>query len=119
MPHLDGPGQAKYHTLEDARTQLQRVNSIVERMATAARSQSDTGAHRHAIQRAASPIVGLLKPQFENLADQVSQLILITTRGGGDNVKVRAMRETVAQIRTQLEIAITKVKEHHAVEKRE
>jgi hypothetical protein len=117
MAQLDGAGQAKLNTLEDALTQLHRVYAIVERMAVAARMQSETGSHRGQIQRATAPIVGLLKPQYGTLADQLSQLILITTRGGGDQAKVRSLRECVAQVRTQIEIAITKVHEHHTIEK--
>jgi hypothetical protein len=114
--HLDGAGQAKLNMLEDAMTGVQRLNTIVERMAVAARMQSETGSIRGQIQRAASPLVGLLKPQYGPIADQVSYLILITTRAGGDKAKVRSLRESVAQIRAQLEIAMTKVREHHSVE---
>ena len=67
------------------------------------------------IRRAGSPLVGLLKGQFGMIADQVSAMLLIATRGGGENNKVRALREAVAQLRTQVEIAIAKTKEKHAV----
>jgi hypothetical protein len=115
--HLDGAGLAKLNTLEDALTGVQRVNSIVERMATAARMQSETGSMRGQLQRATTPLVGLLKPQYGPIADQLSQLILITTRAGGDQAKVRSLRESIAQVRAQIEIAMTKVREHHTVEK--
>lgn len=115
--HLDGAGQAKLATLEDALTGVQRINTIVERMATAARMQSETASMRGQIQRATAPLVGLLKPQYGPIADQLSQLILITTRAGLDQTKVRSLRESIAQIRAQLEIAMTKVREHHTVEK--
>ena len=115
--HLDGAGQAKLNMLDDALTGVQRLNTIVERMAVAARMQSETGSIRGQIQRTATPLVGLLKAQYGPIADQLSQLILISTRTqGGDKAKVRSLRESVAQIRAQLEIAVTKVREHHAVE---
>ena len=113
---LDGAGIAKMTTLEDAMLLLQRVHAIVERMATLARSQQDTGQCRQQIQRAASPLVTLLKPQFGMISDQVAQFNLITTRGGGDQMKVRALREMVAQLRTQLEIAVTRTRDHHTIE---
>jgi hypothetical protein len=113
---LDGAGIAKLNTLEEAITHLQRIHAIVEQMATAARSQQDTRQHRQQIQRAASPLVGLLKPQFGMISDQVAQFNLITTRGGGDQMKVRALREIVAQIRTQLEITMTRVRDQHTIE---
>jgi Spy/CpxP family protein refolding chaperone len=114
--HLDGAGIAKLNMLEDALTGVQRLNTIVERMATAVRMQSETGSIRGQIERVTAPLVGLLKPQFGPIADQLSQLILITTRPGGDKAKLRSLRESVAQIRAQLEIAMSKVREQHAVE---
>ena len=113
---LDGAGIGKMATLEDALTRLQRLHAIVERMATAVRSQQDTGQHRQQIQRASGPLVTLLKPQFGIISDQVVQMNLITNRGGGDQNKVRALREAVAQVRTQIEIAIAKVRDQHTIE---
>lgn len=114
-PQLDGAGLAKMTTLEDASVQLQRLHGIVERMAIAVRSQQDTAQFGQQIRRAGSPLVGLLKGQFGMIADQVAAMLLIATRGGGDQNRLRALREAVAQIRTQLEIAIAKTKEKHAL----
>ena len=114
-PKLDGAGHAKMETLEDASAQVQRLHGIVERMAIAVRSQQDTAQFGAQIRRAGSPLVGLLKGQFGMIADQVSAMLLIATRGGGENNKVRSLREAVAQLRTQLEIAITRTKEKHTV----
>jgi hypothetical protein len=112
-PKLDGAGLAKMETLEEASATVQRIHGIVERMAIAVRSQQDTAQFGSQIRRAGSPLVGLLKGQFGLISDQVSALLLIATRGGGDQAKLRALREGVAQIRTQLEIAVTKTKEKH------
>ena len=49
------------------------------------------------------------------ISDQVTAMLLIATRGGGEQMKLRSLREGVAQIRTQLEIAVTKTKEKHAM----
>ena len=97
-------------------TQLQHVHAIVERMAAAVRSQQDAGGLRQQIQRAATPLVGLLKPQFGMISDQVAQLVLVTTRGSGDKMRVRALRESVAQIRTQIELSMARVREQHTIE---
>ena len=113
---LDGAGIAKMETLEEALTHLQRIHAIVERMAVLARSQSDTGQLRQQVQRAASPLVTLLKPQFGMISEQVALFNLIATRGGGDQMRVRALRENVAQLRTQLEITMTRVRDQHTVE---
>ena len=114
-PKLDGAGHAKMETLDEANAAVQRIHGIVERMAMAVRSGQDTGQFGAQIRRAASPLVGKLKGQFGMIADQVTALMLIATRGGGEQVKLRSLREGVAQIRIQLEIAVTKTKEKHAM----
>jgi hypothetical protein len=115
-PKLDGAGLAKMTTLDEATAAVQRLHGIVERMAIAVRSQQDTAQFGAQIRRAGSPLVGLLKGQFGMIADQVSALLLIATRSGGDQAKLRSLRESVAQLRVQLEIAVAKTKEKHAVE---
>ena len=114
-PKLDGAGHAKMETLDEATAQLQRIHGIVERMAVAVRTQQDTAQFGAQIRRAGSPLVGLLKGQFGMISDQVTAMLLIATRGGGEQNKVRALREAVAQLRTQLEIAIARTKEKHAM----
>ena len=103
-------------TLDEATAAVQRLHAIVERMGIAVRSQQNTAQFGAQIRRTGAPLVGLLKGQFGVIADQVSALLLIATRSGGDQAKLRSMREAVAQLRTQIEIAIAKTKEKHAVE---
>ena len=114
-PQLDGAGNAKMETLEEASAQIQRIHGIVEHMALAVRSQQSTAQYGAQIRRAASPLVGLLKGQFGMIADQVTAMLLIATRSGGDQTKLRSLREAVAQIRMQMEIAVAKTKEKHAI----
>ena len=118
-PQLDGAGLAKMATLEEATAALQRLHGIVERMGIAVRSQQNTAQFGMQIRRSGAPLVGLLKGQFGMIADQVTALLLIATRGGGDQAKLRSMRELVAQIRTALEIAVAKTKEKHAIEEKD
>ena len=114
-PKLDGAGHAKMETLGEATAAVQRIHGIVERMAIAIRSQQDTMQFGQQIRRTASPLVGLLKGQFGMIADQVTALVLIATRSGGDTVKLRSLREAVAQLRIQLEIAVAKTLEKHTI----
>jgi hypothetical protein len=114
-PTLDGAGMAKLETLETASGQLQRLHGIVEQMAMAMRAQQNTSQIGAQMRRAGSPMVGLLKGQFGMIADQVTALLLVSTRGGGEQTKLRSMREGIAQVRTALEIAIAKTKEKHTV----
>jgi hypothetical protein len=113
---IDGAGLAKLETLEQAVTLVQRVNTIVERMAQAQRMQQPLAQFRQQIQRAAAPLSSLLKSQFEAIADMVTTLVLVSTRGGTDANKVRSLREAVAQIRVQLEAAESRVRKQHTVE---
>lgn len=112
---LDGAGQIKLATLDEAALQLQRLHALVERYAMAVRTQTETGQFRQQLTRAATPLQGLLKPQFSVIADVVSSFLLVASRGGSEQMKVRGLRESVAQIRMQLDIAVTKVKEKHAI----
>ena len=113
---VDGAGLAKLETLEQAVTHVQRLNTIVERMAQAQRMEQPLAVFRQQIQRAAAPMASLLKSQFEPISDMVTNVVLIATRGGSDQQKVRSLREAVAQIRVQIESAEGRVRKQHAVE---
>jgi hypothetical protein len=112
---LDGAGVQKMKTIEAALITLQSIHGMVERMAIDVKAQKLGSTVPNQVKRVAGPLQGQLKGQFGLIADQVTGMILATGRGGGDQTKLRAMREYVAQIRTALEIAANKVKEQHAV----
>ena len=113
---IDGAGLAKLETIEQAVTQVQRLNTIVERMAQSQRNNQPLAQYRQQIQRAAAPIASLLKSQFEPIADMITNVVLISSRGGSDQQKVRSLREAVAQIKVQLEAAESRVRKQHTVE---
>ena len=114
-PKLDGAGAVKMETLTRAQGMMQRCHSIVEQMAVEVKSSRPITGHIQTLKRAAVPLASLLKAQFGMIADVVTAMLLAATRGGPDNMKVRSLREGVASIRMQLEIAETKVLEKHAV----
>ena len=116
---LTGAGTQLVQTLEDAGAHVQRLHGIVEKMAMAHRLQQPTAPFGQQLRRAATPLVGLLKVQYSFLADHVSGLILVATRGGNEGRKVSALREGIGQLRAQLEVAMNKVYEQHAVEEEE
>lgn len=116
MGKLDGAGLAKMSTLEEAQTQLARIHSLVERLAMEVRGGRPTTTLRQQIQRAATPLVGLLKGQFGMISDLVTALMLVLTRGGTEQTRLRGLRELVAQIRAALEIAVNKTEQHHTVD---
>jgi hypothetical protein len=112
---IDGAGQAKLETLDRATKDVQRLNTIIERMAQAQRNAQPLASFRQQIHRAATPVASLLKIQFGQIADLLTNLILVSTRGGSDQQKVRGLRESIAQVRVQLEMADARVRKDHAI----
>jgi len=112
---LDGAGTQKMKTLEEALATMQTIHGHVERMAIEIKNQKGAGIIPSQIKRIAVPLQGQLKGQFGMIADQVSAMILGSSRGGGDQNKLRVLREYVGQIRQALDIAASKVKEQHSV----
>jgi hypothetical protein len=114
-PRLDGAGTAKMNTLLESLTLLQGVHSMVERMAMEVRNSKPIGPMGMNFKRVATPLASKLKAQFGMLSDHVTAMILIGTRGGPDQPKVRALREGVAQLRQALEIQVNVVKAKHTI----
>jgi hypothetical protein len=116
-PTVDGPGQAKLQQLETATSIAQTVHGLVEKYAIAVRTGQPTSSYGQQIKRAATPLVGLLRSQFQLLADLSSDLILVATRGGGaDAAKLRMLRERVGQLKSGIELAVTSTLSKHAVD---
>jgi hypothetical protein len=113
---LDGAGAQKMKTLEEAQMALQSIHGMVERMAIEVKKQGSVGILPQQIKRSAAMLQGQLKGQFGVIADQFAAMILASSRGGSDTVRLRTLREHVAQIRTALDIASSKVKEQHSVD---
>ncbi|HEY2849210.1 MAG TPA: hypothetical protein VGI97_04990 [Gemmatimonadaceae bacterium] len=113
---LDGAGAQKMKTIEEALMSLQSIHGMVERMAVEIKRQGSVGIIPQQIKRSAGMLQGQLKGQFGIISDQFAAMALVSSRGGSDVVRLRTLREYVAQIRTALEIAANKVKEHHSVD---
>jgi hypothetical protein len=95
--------------------QLQRLHGVVETYALALKRKQPTSLYSMQVKRALSPLVGLLKPQFGLIADQVAALNLVASRGGNEQTKIRILREGVGSTRQALEIAMVRVKDTHMV----
>jgi hypothetical protein len=113
---LDAAGTQQMKTLEEALQALQTIHGLVERMGLEIKAQKTVGILPQQIKRLAGNLQGQLKGQFGIIADQVSAMILAVSRGGSDTVRLRTMREYVAQIRTSVELNANKVKAQHSVE---
>ena len=114
-PKLDGAGVQKMKTLDEALTQAQRLHGVVETYALALKRNQPTQLFGMQIKRALTPLVGLLKPQFGLIADQVASMNLVAGRGGSEQAKVRLLREGVGALKQALEIAVVRVKDNHMV----
>ena len=114
-PKLDGAGIQKMKTIDEANIQLARLHGIVEQYALSLKQNKPTSLFASQIKRALFPLVGLLKPQFGLIADQVAAMNLVTSRGGPDTTKIRTLREGVGSLRQQLEIAVVRIKDNHAL----
>lgn len=110
---LDGAGIQKMKTIDEANILVARLHAIVELYALSLKQNKPTSLFGSQIKRALFPLVGLLKPQFGLIADQIAALNLITSRGGQDTAKVRTLREGVGSIKQQLEIAVVRIKDNH------
>jgi len=113
---LDGAGAQKMKTLEEALITLQQMHGLVERAAMDMKNNKPLGVMPMQLRRMAAPLVGQLKGRFGMIADQVSTMLLVGGRGGGDQVKLRAYREHIAQIRQAIDMAQKKVKLDHSVD---
>jgi hypothetical protein len=110
---LDGAGQAKMKTLDDAMNTLLRINGLVEQYALQVKRNQVGGTFLQSIRRRLPTLSEMLKGQFGMIADQVMQTNLASSRGASEQMRVRALREGVAQVKTAIEIAIAHVKEKH------
>lgn len=110
---LDGAGQAKMKTLDDAMNVLLRVNGLVEQYALQIKRNQSGSTFLTNIRRQLPTLSEMLKAQFGMIADQVMQTNLASSRGASEQMRVRALREGVAQVKTAIEIAVAHVKEKH------
>lgn len=112
-PKLDGAGTVKMAALEDAAQQLQRIHGMVEQWALAVKRDQPTSLYSMQLRRQLPTLASLLKSQFGMISDQVTAMHITATRGGAEAMKIRGLREGVAQVRTALEIAVTQTKDKH------
>src|SRR3954467_8721099 len=112
---LDGAGIVKMKTLEEALLLLQRVHGQVENYAMAVKRNTPAGPFLMSIRRTLPSLAENLKAQFGLISDQVSTVNLTSSRGASEAVRVRTLREGVAQIKQALEIAVAQTKDKHTV----
>lgn len=112
---LDSAGQNKLKTLDEALLLLQRIHGVVEQYAMALKRNQPTQAFVMNIRRQLPSLAANLKNQFGMISDQVTAVNLAASRGASEAVRLRGMREGVAQVKQAIEIAITQTKDKHKV----
>jgi hypothetical protein len=112
---LDSAGQNKMRTLEEALVALQRIHATVEQYGMALKGNQPTNTFMMSLKRQLPTLAANTKNQFGMISDQVTAVNLAATRGASEVVRLRAMREGVAQIKQALEIAMTQTKAKHQV----
>lgn len=112
---LDSAGQNKMKTLDEALLHLQRIHGIVENYGMALKRNQPTSVFVMNIRRQLPSLAANLKNQFGMISDQVTSVALASSRGASESVRLRGLREGVAQVKQALEIAITQTKDRHKV----
>lgn len=112
---LDSAGQNKLKTLDEALLLLQRIHGIVEQYAMALKRNQPTQAFVMNIRRQLPTLAANLKNQFGMISDQVTGVNLAASRGASEQVRLRGLREGVAQVKQAIEIAMTQTKDKHKV----
>ena len=112
---LDSAGVNKMKTLDEALLHLQRIHGIVEQYGMALKRNQPTAVFVMNIRRQLPTLAANLKNQFGMISDQVTSVNLGASRGASEQVRLRGLREGVAQVKQALEIAITQTKDKHKV----
>ena len=115
VKRLDGAGIAKMKTLDEAMLLLQRINGLVEMYAMAIKRGQPGGPLVQNLRRTFPTLAENLKGQFGLIADQVTTVNLASSRGASEVVRIRTLREGVAQIKQALEIAAAQTKDRHGM----
>ena len=114
---LDGAGQAKMVTLEECVAIHQRIHGLVENYALSVKNNKPAASFLNAIKRQMPVLAGKLKGQFGMISDLATQVNAAAGRGAAEPIRIRGLREGMAAIKVQLEIAITQTIAKHEVVK--
>jgi len=112
---LDGAGQAKMVTLDEATMLHQRIHGLVEQYALSVKRNQPAGHLMMNIKRQMPSLAGKLKGQFGMISDLVTTTNMSMSRGSSEVIRVRTMREGLAAIKVQLEIAVAQTIAKHEV----
>jgi hypothetical protein len=112
---LDGAGTAKMNTLDDAVLLHQRIHGLVETYALSVKQNKPAGSIMQNLKRQMPALAGKLKGQFGMISDLVTSVNMQMTRGSSEQMRVRVMRDGVAAIKAQLDIAFAQTLAKHEI----
>jgi hypothetical protein len=112
---MDSAGVIKMKTLDEALISVQRIHGIVEQYGMAIKRNQPTTVFLMNLRRQLPTLAANLKSQFGMVSEQVTSVYLASTRGASEQVRLRTLREGIAQIKQGLEIAQAQTKEKHKV----
>ena len=112
---LESAGTIRLKTLDDALLLLARVHNIVEQYGLALKRNQPTSSYVMNLRRTLPTLAENLKNQFGLIAEQVLAVNLASSRGASEAMRLRTLREGVAQIKQAIEIAITQTKDKYTV----
>jgi hypothetical protein len=109
---LDAAGLNKLKALDDALLLLQRINGIVEQYALALKRAS---VYVQNVRRQLPTLAENLRGHFGSISDIAISVNLAASRGASEVMRLRVLREGVAQIRQAMDIAVIQTKAKHAI----
>lgn len=110
---LDGAGQVKMDTLNACIVLHQRIHGMVENYALTVKNNKPVPALLMNVKRNLPVLASKLKGQFGMISDLVTSVYMSASRGSAEQMRVRAMREGIASIKMQLDIAVTQTIAKH------
>ena len=113
---MDSAGTVKMIVLEDAMVHLQRIHALVEQYALQVKRNQPGGVFLMNIRRQLPSLAANLKAQFGMISDLVTSVVLASSRGASEQVRIRALREGIAQIKQALEIGVVQTTAKHTVD---
>jgi hypothetical protein len=113
---IDAAGANKLKVLDDGVLLLQRINGIVEQYALALKRNQPASVYVQNVRRQLPTLAENLRSHFGSIADIAISVNLAASRGASEVMRLRVLREGVAQIRQAMDIAVIQTKAKHAVE---
>ena len=104
-------------TLDESVLLHQRLHALVETYALGVKNNKPVQSLMTNIKRQFPVLAAKLKGQFGMISDLVTQVGNAASRGSSEQMRVRGMREGMAAIKVQLEIAITQTIAKHEIVK--